>query len=232
MDTNSNPFAAGVARAAEQGYIGAGRRPRTGAGSRLAALEEAQTPNTPLEPMVTDKQVAFMKDLFIWRDFSSEVRPVWRDRMRSLFLDGEVHNMTRTQASAFIEYALGMPEKDRTPEVANQDEIPAGLYALPNNVLNGDQSDNDISFFRVDRPTEGKWAGYTFVTRQVSDEFLRMSRRQQDEAKQAIREFGFEAATRLYGLELGVCGVCGRTLTNAESRAGGIGPVCRQNRGW
>ncbi len=34
------------------------------------------------------------------------------------------------------------------------------------------------------------------------------------------------AATVLYGRELGVCGVCSRTLTDESSRAAGIGPVC------
>lgn len=41
-----------------------------------------------------------------------------------------------------------------------------------------------------------------------------------------------KAASILYGLKLGVCGVCGRTLTNQESRDFGIGPVCRENMGW
>lgn len=35
-----------------------------------------------------------------------------------------------------------------------------------------------------------------------------------------------EAASRRYGQEIGECGVCGRTLTNEDSRAAGIGPIC------
>jgi hypothetical protein len=35
-----------------------------------------------------------------------------------------------------------------------------------------------------------------------------------------------------YGQELGQCGHCYRTLTNDESRAVGIGPVCRAKKGW
>lgn len=225
MTTNSNPFANRIAIAAEQGYIGSGRRPRTGAGSRLAALEADQAPGVPLEPMATDKQLVFIDDLFQNRDLTGESRPKYRARLLDLVNIEARRNMTLTQASAFIEYLLSFPEKARTPEAARQDDIPAGLYAVPND-------DNSISFFKVDVPETGKWAGYTFVTRQVSDDFLRMSRRQQDEAKQAIREFGFEAATRLYGLELGVCGVCGRTLTSETSLGAGIGPVCADKNGW
>jgi hypothetical protein len=34
------------------------------------------------------------------------------------------------------------------------------------------------------------------------------------------------AAVTAYGVELGTCGSCGRSLTNDDSRAAGIGPVC------
>ena len=34
-----------------------------------------------------------------------------------------------------------------------------------------------------------------------------------------------------YGQELGECGVCGRELTDEQSRAIGIGPVCREKLG-
>ena len=39
------------------------------------------------------------------------------------------------------------------------------------------------------------------------------------------------AATALYGQELGHCGICGRELTDEDSRARGIGPKCAE-RGW
>jgi len=35
-----------------------------------------------------------------------------------------------------------------------------------------------------------------------------------------------KAAMIRYGQELGQCGHCGRTLTDAASRAAGIGPIC------
>jgi hypothetical protein len=33
-------------------------------------------------------------------------------------------------------------------------------------------------------------------------------------------------AMNQYGMALGECGVCGRTLTNKDSRLQGIGPIC------
>lgn len=41
-----------------------------------------------------------------------------------------------------------------------------------------------------------------------------------------------KAASVLYGTKLGACGVCGRTLTNQESRDLGIGPICAKKMGW
>lgn len=39
------------------------------------------------------------------------------------------------------------------------------------------------------------------------------------------------AAAKRYGVEIGSCGVCGRTLTDEQSRAFGIGPKCRVKLG-
>ena len=39
-------------------------------------------------------------------------------------------------------------------------------------------------------------------------------------------------AAKAYGLKTGVCGCCGRELTNGESIRLGIGPICRDKFGW
>lgn len=41
-----------------------------------------------------------------------------------------------------------------------------------------------------------------------------------------------KAALEVYGKETGVCGICNRTLTDPESIANGIGPVCARGFGW
>lgn len=40
------------------------------------------------------------------------------------------------------------------------------------------------------------------------------------------------AAAIAYGKEFGLCSVCGRELSDPESVAAGIGPVCRERFGW
>lgn len=105
-------------------------------------------------------------------------------------------------------------------------DVPEGRYAVRN-------AEGVVKFYRVDRPTEGRWAGYVFVKVQASDDLYPVRNRQQREAVlAAIAEAGIEASMTLYGRELGKCGHCGRTLTDEDSRARGIGPVCYGKMGF
>jgi hypothetical protein len=96
--------------------------------------------------------------------------------------------------------------------------VTPGRYALVR--------DGVTKFYRV---TEGKgrWAGRTFISVQASDD-LHSIRNPQERAEilKLIAANPAEAATR-YGVELGSCHRCGRTLTDAVSRSLGIGPDCR-----
>lgn len=108
------------------------------------------------------------------------------------------------------------------------EEVPAGRYAVETN----EGAANALAFYKVDRPTEGRWAGYVFVKHIVSDNEERMSRAAGDAILRKIAEVGAEAASARYGHEIGSCGICGRTLTNDESRERGIGPICADKMGW
>lgn len=105
------------------------------------------------------------------------------------------------------------------PAPAPRPDVPAGYYAL----VNG--NDGKTYFFKVDRPTEGKWAGYTFLRRISGENELKVGRTEQTQILAAIARNPLEAAKR-YGHETGTCGICHRRLTDAASVAAGIGPVC------
>ena len=101
--------------------------------------------------------------------------------------------------------------------------VPAGRYAVKS--LSGN---NDLDFFRVDRPTQGTWAGRTFVKRVIggrADTPVRGA--SAEKVLKAILAAGPDKAMALFGQTLGYCGRCGRSLTDETSRALGIGPVCR-----
>lgn len=102
-------------------------------------------------------------------------------------------------------------------------DVPAGFYATPSATGN-----NDYDFWSVDRPTEGRWAGRTFVDRVIggrSNTPVRGATARQ--ALEAINSEGIEVARIRFAQELGRCWKCGRHLTDDESRRLGIGPVCR-----
>lgn len=99
-------------------------------------------------------------------------------------------------------------------------DVPAGHYALPSHTGN-----NDADFYNVQRPTEGKWAGYTFVKRVIGghdDTPVRGA-----EAKRVLAAIAAdpEAGAR-YGQLIGRCGRCNRHLTDQVSRDQGYGPEC------
>lgn len=222
--TTSNPFAAALADAAQQGYIGS-NRPRY------------QRPAKVVEVSISERQHSYAVDLLDKRNLAAESRPAWRDRLVVLCADvyrtggAMLWELNRSQASALIDCLTALPIRERAPlseaqrEVAAQPvSVPAGRYAV--------EVGETLAFVQVDRPEEGRWAGYTFVTRQLADEFVRVSRQQATAILEAIKAIGPAEASKRYGREIGECGVCHRTLTNEDSRANGIGPVCAAKSGW
>ncbi len=94
----------------------------------------------------------------------------------------------------------------------NRHGIPIGRYALRDD-------EGTVHFYSLS-------ADGIFV--QASDEFHRVSKRKTQARIIKDIQADPEAASALYGRELGVCGRCGRTLTDEDSRERGIGPVCME----
>ena len=118
----------------------------------------------------------------------------------------------------WIEYR-DAARKAPTPAI----DVPAGRYAV--------EIGGVLGFFKVDRPTEGRWAGYVFVKQMASDTEYPVRGTRRGVVLDAIAADPQAASTR-YGQEIGACGVCGRTLTDEDSRARGIGPICADKMGW
>lgn len=108
-------------------------------------------------------------------------------------------------------------------------DVPAGLYAIPS--LSGN---NDLDFYKIDRPSEGKWAGFTFVKMVVGGhpEYSVRGLAKVQTIMNRIVEAGVRESAELYGREIGQCCKCNRTLTDDDSRRRGIGPECLKNSGW
>lgn len=98
--------------------------------------------------------------------------------------------------------------------------VPAGRYAVV------DPADGKLKFYQVDTPTQGKWAGWVFLSVFASDEKFPIRDRSKKEIILGTIGLNPKEAMMRYGLELGICGRCGRALTDETSRALGIGPIC------
>jgi len=101
--------------------------------------------------------------------------------------------------------------------------VAAGHYAIAST------GHNDLAFYRVDRPTEGKWAGYVFVKLVVGGQADRNVPRDHTAGILARIDADADAGPR-YGREIGRCCACNRHLTDEASRAAGIGPDCAAKR--
>lgn len=179
-------------------------------------------------------QIQYVRSLVSERNITS------LDEGQQFFLQeesGEVQfeHMSMLKASTIIDTLQKLPRKSsgqvgsvvggtHVPRIW-ETEVPQGRYAV--------EEDGVLKFFHVDKPTEGRWTGYTFIKIRASDELypVKDAARVQRILK-LITEAGYKEATELYGQELGSCGICGRTLTDPISREIGIGPVCRGKSEW
>lgn len=202
----------------------------------------------------TGAQLALIRRLLGERDWQNADNPRYVKRVEVIGAalrqawDGDLINDTlfkagepplpKQGASMMIDWLKTQPahkavEREDTfgPSVSDlprADIVPAGRYAIDTN----DGAHNDIAFYRVDRPDEGRWAGYVFVKLLVGGDEQRVPFAMTRGVLLRIAEVGAEAASLRYGREIGECGVCGITLTNDESRARGIGPICAAKAGW
>lgn len=97
---------------------------------------------------------------------------------------------------------------DTLPTVAD------GRYAV--------EHEGTLKFFKV----KNGQRGFVFLDRQASDDLYPIKNRATKAEILALIAADPHAALVRYGRELGVCGRCGRTLTDEASRAAGIGPIC------
>jgi hypothetical protein len=186
---------------------------------------------TAPEPGPTPRQIEFIESLRAERALTP-ADVAWLDSNPPT---------TKARASEIITSLLAAPKTPTAVAAASPANVsrsrypspellPEGRYALP------EQAGAQITFWRVDRPAEGRWAGYVFVKACYGSpgslRYERVDTRSGIEVAARIAEYGAERASKLFGTELGTCGVCGSPLTNRESRELGIGPVCRAKVGW
>jgi len=172
----------------------------------------------------TPKQTAFVRSLLAEREGNEDAEKI-RGALNEWRTSGK---LTKKVMSYSIDSLLKIP-KNVTPTPAAVVEVegpPAGRYAIEN-------AEGELRFYQVDKPTEGRWAGRTFVKVQASDN-LHPIRGQAAEAIIAKIALNPLEASKAYGRVIKSCGRCGRTLTDTApggSIEQGIGPICAE-KGW
>lgn len=99
-------------------------------------------------------------------------------------------------------------------------QVPAGRYAVEN-------ADNVLAFYVIRMKDNGSKIEI-YVKASHAEHLIPFTVPGYTTILQTILDAGLREATIRYGKELGACGVCGRELTDENSRAEGIGPVCAQ----
>lgn len=172
--------------------------------------------------LISEKQAKWIVDI--------AERPSVTDAMRESLQARLEQGFARAAGSAFITKYKDIPTA--AAEVAREElvnpgpakvavEVPAGRYAVT------DPTDGVFKFFHLDRPTEGRWKGYTFLKVRASDDLHPIRAKAHRDAVIAAIAEDVEKAQTQYGVKLGHCYRCGRTLTDQTSRDLGIGPDCR-----
>lgn len=136
-------------------------------------------------------------------------------------------DLASKQASAYIDFLMKLPRKASAQDGRDKRElpdVPAGTYAL--RAPNG-----EVGFFKVDRPTRGKWAGYTFLAKMEGENHSPIKNYPIKCELLGHIAKDLEGAARLYGQLTRTCSFCHIKLTDRFSRFYGVGPVCRDNHG-
>lgn len=166
----------------------------------------------------TERQLAFIASLKTSRVLSA-TQIAW--------LEKHERALDARTASRIIATMLQLPEPSKTVSNAVGSvlpDVPEGRYALDEQGV--------VKFYVYSKPTEGRWAGRAFLSSQASDTLYPIRNFDTKRLILAAIAADPKAASLRYGQELGVCGVCGRTLTDESSRSAGIGPICAEKTGW
>jgi hypothetical protein len=144
------------------------------------------------------------------------------------FMKAITNPVNRRDASQLIDLLKASPWKKAKVTAAPLPEVPAGRYYVREATMGVD------GFIQVDKPTTGKWAGYTFV-KDITDGTSWDAQRKIKgrEAAAILAEIAKDPAraAQEYGFRTGHCGKCHTKLDVNLSRHMGAGPVCAVHYG-
>jgi hypothetical protein len=180
----------------------------------------------PGQRPATSRQIDFLVDLV------KQIGAYDAERGTELWMDmraRQAAGLTFAEASGKIDDFKAFRNELRAAKVTESVApklpllVPEGRYAV-------DTDEGHLAFYRVKVDKEG----VVSVLLQTSDELRALPLKTALGVMTKIEATGIEVAMTRYGKELRICGapMCGRTLTNEDSRKRGIGPVCNDKMGF
>jgi hypothetical protein len=171
----------------------------------------------------SDRQIAYIMSLQ-----EQKIAPQWWKPLD----EATARKLEKDEASGVIQMLKSFADNKATDSgKADYRDVPAGRYALQ---MPGPDGHDVWRFFEV-QDGKGKWKGYKFIKRLIGSpgqyQKAQMSREDRMVVMKRLEADPDQAMTD-YGLQSGVCGKCHSPLTNPESLARGIGPVCLRKLGW
>jgi hypothetical protein len=132
-----------------------------------------------------------------------------------------LQKMERDQASGIINLLKTFAMKDG--KVQHDWTMPEGKYAIE------EDDEQGWHFYQIDKPTEGRWKGYTFIKELIGApgawRKIDVPRGERTDVLQWIQKDPKRAMLD-FGLQTVSCGACGSPLSNKASRERGMGPDC------
>lgn len=146
-----------------------------------------------------------------------------RDRYFDGLVEQAQERATEEAAEHTVALAPSSPSESPRPSFDEIREIMSRHVGGAGNGYFALEANGKVHFFRVNVSKKG----YVSVAEQAGDEYFP---RERHDAYRLLRRIAEnpEAAGSRYAAEIGACWKCGRTLTDPESRAVGIGPYCQK----
>lgn len=179
----------------------------------------------------TDRQVQYLIDLLTKYDLrDGHFDRLWKiieAHRTDVANPGDGTRILFDTASQSITWVLRQvkhqqPQQRQYEDPSTYPPVPAGRYAVESATGN-----NDLDFYRVDCPTEGRWAGHVFVMRvRGGHPNVRVRGTEVRTVLERINNAGWLNAAIRYGKEVGKCARCHQKLTDQLSRERGHGDEC------
>lgn len=186
---------------------------------------QPRMPAWAMDP-ATPKQLDYLRSLLDEKDWGCAELPDGVSETCMNVCDDKT--IGKKEASDAIEALRKIPRKmpeGGDPSVSYE-SVPEGRYALI-------EEDGTVAFYKVDRPTEGKWSGRIFV-KLITGGVGRWQehRRKVADILPRIEKMGARESAALFGLKVRHCGRCMSPLSKLQSRAAGYGEHCAGLLGW